>query len=156
MLCLYYNMFWELRKPHFDGTVQSKIVFPESEVFCRRLTVPVVFFCFIVVIVEEVVILTCGDVLTDVLLRYKGGSSSNDVAISESSLHSSNVPYCRGFDVLARVVGVYSHINFDVKCGEKDHDVLGCDGGYGARVGGCYSFCHCYCPFVVEFNFLVH
>ena len=56
-------MFWELRKPHFDGTVQSKIVFPESEVFCRRLAVPVIFI--IVIKQKKVIIFTYGDVFAN-------------------------------------------------------------------------------------------
>ena len=154
MLCLYYNMFWELRKPHFDGTVQSKIVFPESEVFCRRLAVPVIFI--IVIKQKKVIIFTYGDVFANVLLWYKGGGGGNEVTTLKRNLYGGAVPYRWDSDVLGRVTGPDWYINFKVECWEKDHDGLGGDGGHSAGVNGCYSFCNCDCPFVVEFNFLVH
>ena len=99
MLCLYYIILRELRKPHYNGIAQSKIIFPEPEVFCWRVIARVVFFCIFIIVIkqEEVIIIIYGDALTDVLLRYKGSDSGNNIAILESSLYGSEVPLLLGF-----------------------------------------------------------
>ena len=102
-----------MRKPHFDGAVQSKIVFPESEVFCRRLAVPVIFI--IVIKQKEVIIFTYGDVFADVLLWYKGGGGGNEVTTLKRNLYGGAVPYRWDSDDLGRVTGPDGYINFKVE-----------------------------------------
>lgn len=63
-------------------------------------------------------------------------------------------PYRLDSDASGEVIGLAKYVNFEVECWEKDHDGLCGNGGDGAGMDGCYSFCHCYCPFVVKFNFL--
>lgn len=125
MLCLYYNMFWELRKPHFDGTVQSKIVFPESEVFCRRLVVPVILLCFFIIqIVIKEVVISDGNVFPNVLQGHERGSGGGIVAVFEHNLHGCDIPYFGDRTVLDGCIGVTLDIHLDIERRDEDHDGL--------------------------------
>ena len=90
MLCLYYNMFWELLKANLNNSVNIQV----DKIFSGRLVVPVVLLCILVVIIKQKkVVIGDGNVFLDVLLWHERGSGGVIIAVFKHYLHSSNIPY---------------------------------------------------------------